>query len=55
MDLLRDAPGDDWTVISTPVGVHDEHAVRRALRQMAVEGLVEEDRSSPLRARLPAI
>jgi A/G-specific adenine glycosylase len=55
MDLLRDAPGDDWTVISTPVGVHDEHAVRRALRQMAVEGLVEEDDSSPLRARLPAI
>lgn len=54
VDLLRDAPRDEWTVIATPLGVHDEHAVRRAIRQLANEGLVEENRSSPLRARLPA-
>lgn len=54
MDLLRDAPRDEWTVIVPPIGTHDEEAVLRALRQLASEGLVEGDGALPLRARLPA-
>jgi len=53
MDLLRDAPRNEWTLIASPIGVHDEAAVRRTLRRLAIEGLVEEHGSLPSRARLP--
>ena len=53
IDLLRDAPASDWTLITPPIGVHGHGVVAQVLDKMAAEGLVELHRSRPLRARLP--
>ncbi len=53
LDLLRDAPADDWVAIPVVIGQHDRAAIERALVAMAREGLVERALGRPDRARLP--
>jgi A/G-specific adenine glycosylase len=56
VDRLRTPAGNGWSIIETPIGTHDDAAVRAALDGLAGEGLVELDRTSqPGRqlARLP--
>ncbi len=54
MDLLREAPHNEWTVIAPPIGEHGSAAVLEALKQLAIDGLVEAHTVEPLRARLPS-
>jgi A/G-specific adenine glycosylase len=53
LDRLRDAPDGEWTALSAPIGSHDRARIDHALCAMESEGLLERDRSDPLRARLP--
>jgi A/G-specific adenine glycosylase len=52
VDRLRAAPGAAWTDVDPPIGSHDRVAVRRALRALARDGVIELDPESPERARL---
>lgn len=55
VERLRAAADGAWTVLSAPIGVHDQAAVAAALEALANDGLVELDpgpRALP-RARLP--
>ena len=53
MDLLRDAPGQEWVEVAGPIGIHQENVVARVLNDLAREGMVELRETGPLRARLP--
>ena len=53
LDRLCDAPEGGWTALSVPMGAHDREAIDDALSAMESEGLIERDRSDPIRARLP--
>ncbi|MEO8461822.1 MAG: A/G-specific adenine glycosylase [Chloroflexota bacterium] len=53
LDLLRDAPADDWVAIPALIGQHDRAAIERALVAMARDGLVERAVGRPDMARLP--
>ena len=57
VDHLRASPDGAWTVVSGPIGEHDEAAVLAALAALAEEGLIELARSNATdrsrRARLP--
>lgn len=55
LDRLCDARVSEWTAIAAPIGVHDEDAVVRVLEKLAAEGLIELNRSQPVRARLPTV
>ena len=48
---LREVPERRWVTVDEPIGGHSREQVREALVQLAVDGLVEEDRRG--RVRLP--
>ena len=53
LDLLRDAPGDEWHQIPAEIGAHDAAAIETALAGLARDGLVERHPDRPGTARLP--
>ncbi len=53
LDLLRDAPGDEWHLIPAEIGTHDDAAIRKALVGLARDGLIERHPDRPGTARLP--
>ena len=53
LDLLRDAPGDEWHLIPAEIGAHDAAAIETALAGLARDGLVERHPDRPGTARLP--
>ena len=54
LDRLRAAPGEDWTAVHGPIGLHDDAAVGTALKAMARDGVIELDGDGSGRtARLP--
>jgi A/G-specific adenine glycosylase len=55
LDRLREAPNDEWVVLSDVIGEHDRAAIGIAATALRRDGLIELDLEHPpdLRARLP--
>jgi A/G-specific adenine glycosylase len=53
LDLLRDAPDDQWVEIGAPIGSHGESAVAQAIESLVAEGLAEQHRERAGKLRLP--
>jgi hypothetical protein len=52
VDGLRSADDGTWTLVPSPIGVHEADAIHAALAALERDGVIETDPTDPDRARL---